>query len=328
MKVKFWGTRGSLPAPCTGEQVGKKIERALKLARGRDLSTDAALATFINEQLPFSVRSTYGTNTSCVEIIRRGSNYILFDCGSGLRDFAQSLHHSGRLKDPAHFDIFISHLHWDHLQGFPFFVPAFLPGNTIVIHTCHPETEAAFRGQMAPPTFPVPFDLLKADIRFELHSPDQPFSVGGFDISMIEQRHPGKSYGYRFAAEGKAIVYSSDSEHKEDSYSDDYPFLKFFDSADLLIFDAMYSLADATFSKADWGHSSNITAVELAARSHVKRLALFHQEPTSSDEDLDTFLYNTRRYSNVFNHEARSRIGPQQYPAEIMLAYDGLEIQI
>lgn len=328
MKVKFWGTRGSLPAPCTGEQVGKKIERALKLARGRDLSSDAALAEFMREQLPFAVRSSYGTNTSCVEIKRRGSNFVLLDCGSGLRDFGQHLLHSGQLQEGAHFDIFMSHLHWDHLQGFPFFVPAFLPGNTITIHSCHPEAETAFRDQMQPPVFPVPFDLLKADIRFELHEPDKPFSAAGFEISMIEQRHPGKAYGYRFAADDKTIVYSTDSEHKEDSYRDDYPFLGFFDSADLLIFDAMYSLADATFSKADWGHSSNITAVELAARSHVKRLALFHQEPTSSDEDLDTFLFNTRRYSNVFNHEARDKIGPQQFPHEIVLAYDGLEIEV
>lgn len=328
MKVKFWGTRGSLPAPCTGEQVGRKIERALKLARGHDLSTDAALEKFIREQLPFAIRSTYGTNTSCVEIRRPGSNFVVLDCGSGLRDLGQSLLRDGQVREGSRFDIFLSHLHWDHIQGFPFFGPAFLPGVSIVIHTCHPEAEEAFRDQMQPPVFPIPFDILKADIRFEVHSPDQPFSAAGYEVSMIEQRHPGKSYGYRFEADDRAIVYSTDSEHKEDCHRDDYPFLPFFESADLLIFDAMYSLADATFSKADWGHSSNIAAVELAARSRVRRLVLFHQEPTSPDEDLDAFLFNTHRYSGVFYQEARDRIGPKPFPEEIVLAYDGLEIEV
>lgn len=329
MKVRFWGTRGSLPAPCTAQVIRRKIAGALEATRGRALRTPAEIDTFIEEELPFALKGTYGTNTSCVQI-EDGNNdaYLLCDAGSGLRDFATELVRAGRVKEPATFHIFISHLHWDHIQGFPFFVPAFVPGNRIIIHTYHKETEKALREQMDAPCFPVPFEALGADIEFDVQEPCTPYEIEGFHISSIQQDHPGISYGYRLEKDGKVAVYSSDSEHKDAAYSDDYPFLDFFRDADLLIFDAQYSLADATFTKANWGHSSNIIGVELAARSRVKTLAIFHHEPTSPDEELDEFLLNTRMYSNIYHQEAGHPESAERFPHDIILAYDGLELEL
>jgi len=115
------------------------------------------------------------------------------------------------------------------------------------------------------------------------------------------------------------VVYSTDSEHKEDAEVEDYVFIEFFKNADLLIFDAQYTLLDAVDGKENWGHSSNLSAVELAVRSGVKRLCLFHSEHTYDDESLDQFLNDTREYLKIHDHT---------YPLKIYLAYDGLEMEL
>lgn len=328
MKVQFWGTQGSLPASFRAETIRAKVFRALQAANGKHFSSDEAIGRFIDTELPFAVRGTYGSNTACVEIDNPGGDTIICDAGSGIRDLGLNRVKSGAARKASTYHIFICHLHWDHIQGFPFFVPAFIKGNRIIIHSYHAETEASMRRQMASPVFPVDFDSLAADIEFDIRPPCTPFSVDGFEVDAIEQNHPGKSYGFRFRKNGKTIVYSSDSEHKHDAYREGYPFIDFFRNADLLIFDAQYTLADATFTKANWGHSSNVMGVELAARAGVKKLALFHHEPTSSDFELEEFLFNTLMYCNIYHQEAGDKLGPERFPKEILLAYDGLVIDL
>ncbi len=328
MKVIFWGTQGSLPASVNEKTVREKIFMALQAAQGYELGSAEAINQFIDSELPFAVRGTYGTNTACVQLDNPGGDFIILDAGSGLRELGLSLVRDGRAKEPSTYHFVMSHLHWDHLQGFPFFVPAFIPGNKIVIHAYHPETEACFREQMSGQFFPIHFDQLAADISFEIREPDTPFELAGFQVSSRAQNHPGISYGYRFEKEGKCVVYSTDSEHKHDAYEKNYPFVDFFRGADLLIFDAQYTMADATFTKANWGHSSNVMGVELAARSGVRNLVIFHHEPTSSDAALEEFLFNTRMYCNIYHQETGSKLGHERYPEQILLAYDGLEMEI
>jgi len=227
--------------------------------------------------------------------------------------------HSGKGGSPALFHLFLSHLHWDHIQGFPFFTPAFLPGYEIHIYGGHADIEQAFDRQQAAPFFPVPFRALGATIVFHTLDPERPRRIAGFAVRMFRQKHPGGSYGYSFVREGKKIVYSTDMEHRAEAEEEDYPFIDHFRDADLLIFDAQYPLADAIGSKENWGHSSNLLGVELAVRAGVKRLCLFHSEPTWEDEALDRFLAETRDY--LKSHAPSS-------PLRIDLAYDGLEIAL
>lgn len=328
MKVYFWGSRGSLPASIPPASIREKITKALQAANGRRWSSKEEIHKFIDTQLPFCVGHSYGANTACVEIENPGEDFILCDAGSGLRDFAHHYmrkHHQAKNKT---FHIFLSHLHWDHIQGFPFFSPAYLPDYKIIIHGHHPQTEQVFRDQMKPPVFPVEFNELQAEITFDIKPPGEPFEVASFGITSIEQDHPGKSYGYRFERDNKTIIYSTDSEHKQNAFDNEYSFVDFFASADLLIFDAMYSLADASLHKADWGHSSNLIAVELAARAQAKKLVLFHNEPTASDDELHEFLINTQTYADIFHSEIPANQGKDRYPIEIALAHDGLEIEI
>lgn len=328
MKLHFWGTRGSLPVSMTSEDIRKKIFLALEAVRGRDLKSEETINNFIDHNLPFSVSGTYGCNTPCVQIHASDNEYIILDAGSGIRDFAAHFMKSGNSGKSATFHIFQSHLHWDHIQGFPFFTPIYFSDHRIIFHGYHENLPQTYQQQMSAPYFPVDFSSLQANIEFDIKPPCEPFSVAGFEVTAIEQKHPGLSYGFRFAKDNKSVVYSTDSEHKQDSYENNYPFLKFIEDADLIIFDAQYSLADATFTKSDWGHSSNVMAVELASRGRVKHLCLFHNEPNANDTELDEFLFNTRMYGDIFYSESHGTKKEPIFPQTITLAYDGLEIEV
>jgi phosphoribosyl 1,2-cyclic phosphodiesterase len=319
MLVRFWGTRGSLPTPLGHAAVRAKIRAALNAANGRHFADPEALDRFIDEELPFPVRGTYGGNTSSVELVTGHADYVLCDLGSGAREFGNALLAMHGPRRPNRFHIFMSHLHWDHIMGFPFFTPAYIPGNVIRIYGCHREMREAFMTQQSAPCFPVDFRALGATIEFVELAPDRDYEIAGLKIRAILQNHGGDSYGYRFEQDGKVVVYSTDAEHKFGALDETYPFVGFFRDADLLIFDAMYALAEAISVKEDWGHSSNIIGVELALFAAVKHLVMFHHEPVFSDETLQKVLGETRRYEEI------SRSGS---PLRVSTAYDGLEIEL
>lgn len=318
MKVRFWGTRGSLPRSFTAEEARKKISKVLEIAQGFDLQDKEAREQFMDSKLSFALRASYGGNTSCVQI-GEGKESIICDAGSGLRDLGNSIMAMDAPKRPSTFHILISHLHWDHIHGFPFFTPAYIPANTVNIYGFHPELQEAFTGGQQPPYFPVPLSQLGASINFKTLLVDEEYDIGGFRIRGMEQDHPGRSYGYSIRRGGKKIVYSTDSEHKDGIDESASAFTHFFSDSDLLIFDAQYSLAEAQHLKRDWGHSSNIIGVELAVLAGAKHLVLFHTEPTHDDERLDRLLYDTRLYARYYDED---------YPLEVSVAFDGLEIDL
>lgn len=248
---------------------------------------------------------------------------ILCDAGTGIRDYSLSLLDN---TAPKTYHIFMSHLHWDHIQGFPFFAPAYVPGNRIIFHGFHPETESAVRSQMDAPCFPVPFETMQADIEFDIRESGDSFQVGNVDIRTIKQQHPGDSWGFRFEQNGKSIIYSTDSEHGPEFKEPDYPFVEFFKGADVLIFDGQYTFQEATTEKRNWGHSNHITAVELAARAKVKQLIIFHHEPAHTDREIEKINEGTFQYCRSYNQKF---IPDEQtfYPNHIAIAYDGLVIE-
>lgn len=319
MKIKFWGTRGSIPSPLTAEDVQEKIFKALFLAKDSEFNSEEDIREFVENKLPFSVKGFYGTNTSCVEILDTPEDIIICDSGSGIRNLGQNLikRHPGSKMPRIH--IFISHLHWDHINGFPFFLPVYMSNAKINIYGYHENIEAAFRKQQNPVFFPVLFDDLKADINFTQLDLNKEIEVAGFKVKGIKQNHPGVSYGYSFEKEGKKIVYSTDAEHKQEMNEEDYPFIEFFKNADALIFDAQFVFLEGINEKEDWGHSSNVVGVELAIRAEVKNLIMFHTEPMDTDATLDDTLHKTIKYSS--HHSTPNNLG-------INIAYDGLVFDV
>ncbi len=324
MQVKFWGTRGSLPVATTSGEVKKKIVAALEAANGRQFASADEIESFA-QTLPFAVAGSYGGNTACVELIGAPSEnaaveHVICDLGSGLRPLGQAKIAAFGPGQPQTYHFFVSHLHWDHLMGLPFFVPIYIPGNRIVIHGCHANLEAGIRLQMSAPCFPVDFSQIGASVEFDILEPGRDYDIAGFKVRAKLQLHAGDSYGYRFEQAGKSVVYSTDSEHKLDNRAEQQAFVEFFQGADLVIFDTMYSLADAITVKADWGHSSNIIAVELCQDADVARLAMFHHEPIHDDTKLASLFDETRRFEEI------TRDG--RPPLEIISSFDGLSVEL
>jgi phosphoribosyl 1,2-cyclic phosphodiesterase len=317
-RIRFWGTRGSLPVALTAAMVRRKLISALRGASGRPFSSDTEIEAYL-DGLAFPVAGTYGGHTSCVEIETGRPEYVICDLGSGVRPFGQSAVARHGPGSPQTYHIFMSHMHWDHIMGLPFFTPAYIPGNTIRIYGRHPRLEAALRRQQNEPSFPVDFSVFRADIEFVLLKPDEPYDVAGMTVTTKLQQHTGDSYAFRFESSGRSVVYSTDSEHKLADPQETEGFIEFFRNADLVIFDGMYSLADAISIKADWGHSSNVVGVELCQLAGVRHLCLFHHEPASDDDAIEKVLTDARRLEQI------TRTGE---PMTVTAAYDGLEIEL
>lgn len=273
--VHFWGVRGSIACP------GSETVR-------------------------------YGGNTSCVEM-RVGSERLIFDGGTGLRVLGQSL--LSQMPLQAH--LLFTHSHWDHIQGFPFFVPAFIPGNTFYIYgAVAPDgstVEQRLNDQMLHPNFPVPLQIMGADLKFVDIETGQPFLITDeVTIETALLNHPGEAVGYRVNWRGHAAAYVTDTEHFPDCLDENVLFLA--RDADVLIYDATYTDEEyysEKSSKVGWGHSTWQEAVKIAKAAGVKKLVLFHHDPMHNDDFLD-------------------QIGEQvtQQFSESLLAREGLSIQL
>lgn len=320
MIIRFWGTRGSLPVAANASTIRRKVANALVAANGRRFADAGEALAYVEQDLDFAVGATYGGATACVEIDGGDGAFVICDMGSGLREFGLDALKRCAAGHPRIYHFFLSHLHWDHIMGFPFFAPAFDPEARIVIHAGHAEAEQALRRQQEEISFPVPFDWLKARIEFVPIEPGVEINVSGLRVRAMAQHHSHGSFGYRFNdAAGKTVIFSTDSEHKIDLMKGESSFIDFFRDADLVISDTMYSLAESVSMKEDWGHSSNIVAIDLCHEAAAKRLALFHHEPTYDDEAI------ARMHQESIRYEALTR---EQSPLDVLCAYDGLELQL
>jgi phosphoribosyl 1,2-cyclic phosphodiesterase len=322
VKVRIWGARGSLPVALNSRQVRGKLVAALEGAIGRNLDSADKIAHYVDHELGFDVRGTFGGNSSCVEVEvwdpATSTEHVILDLGSGVRPFGNAMMARYGAGAPQTYHVFMSHLHWDHIMGFPFFTPAYIPGNRIIIYGCHKELESAFRRQQEPISFPVSFSQLGATIEFRIMAPGEAITINDLRVTAKLQLHHGDSYGYRLEHGGRSMIYSTDSEHKLEQFEERESFVRFFRDADLVIFDAMYSLADSISVKADWGHSSNVVGVDLCQAARARRLCLFHHEPIYDDARIAQVLAETRRYAEITG----------EAPLEIVSAYDGMEIEL
>jgi phosphoribosyl 1,2-cyclic phosphodiesterase len=310
-----------LPVALAAEDVSTRIAQALWTASrdGVRFGSAAEARAWMESRLPFGIRATYGGASSCVEIAcgAPAGEYLVCDAGSGLRAFGHHLLER-QAGQPSTLHLLMSHPHWDHIMGFPFFTPAYLPAHRIRVYGGHDCLEAAFRAQHAAPGFPIDFTRLAADIEFVRLVPGETYDIAGARVRLMRQLHAGDSYGYRIEHGQHAVVYSTDSEHKLRDHRQAQAFADFFRAADVVIFDAMYSLAEAISVKEDWGHSSNIVGVALCHMAGARHLVMYHHEPVNDDARLDEILAETRRF------EALTRDG--RPPLKVSAAFDGLEI--
>ena len=261
---------------------------------------------------------TFGGNTSCVEVVD-GSDRLICDMGSGLRELGGHLLATSNDPKSLSLDIIMSHVHWDHIQGFPFFAPAYIPGAKIRVWGCHSVIEHAIRRQHTAPSFPVEYHELGADISYHPMQPGQHYEISGFDIVAREQAHPGLSYGYRISRDNRTFVYATDIEHRVDDTNEIDDCVSFFLDANAVVFDAMFAWGEAQTVRQEWGHSSNVMGVDLCLMAKAKHLILFHHDPRSSDAALHHSFIETCKYLDLSDSQSE---------LQITSAYDGLIINI
>jgi len=268
--------------------------------------------------LPEDVRTTAGGNTPCVEVRTDSGVVIILDAGSGIRLLGQRLMEESFGHGKGRAWLLLSHTHWDHIHGFPFFTPVYVKGN--VLHICgrHEALEERLRDQHDPRYFPVPFDALSATVRFRQLKPNDWIGNRRVRVRSIKLHHPGDSYAYRLEADGAAVVYATDGEYKRLDASVMGKYVEFFRDADLLIFDSMYTVLES-IEKADWGHSSAVVGVELATQANVRTLALFHHNPASSDAKVMELLTYARRYQDLVPAPTRCEVIVAREESEIEL---------
>jgi CheY-like chemotaxis protein/phosphoribosyl 1,2-cyclic phosphodiesterase len=270
VQVRFWGTRGSIATP------------------GRSTVQ-------------------YGGNTSCVEVRTRAGTLIVFDCGTGARGLGKSLLNNGRAVAGS---ILLGHSHWDHIQGFPFFGPAFVPGNHFNVYAPtggDKQLSEVLAGQMQYTYFPLRLEQLQAQIDFHDLGEDT-FNIGEATVQAQYLNHTGLTLGYRLTVGGVTVVYATDHEPHAATlwkcapnggpghllHPGDQRHLQFLSGADLLIHDAQYTGVEYA-DKVGWGHSPMEYVVDIAAAAGVKRLALFHHDPWHADTDLDHLVAQCQR---------------------------------
>lgn len=269
LHLRFWGTRGSIASPG-----------------------------------PETVR--HGGNTSCVEVRGADGRLAILDAGTGIRGLGHALL-AGAGSAPLDGDVYLTHAHWDHIQGLPFFAPLYEARHRFRIRSSPAlarRVERAVREQMSPEVFPIPFEQVRADITFGGVDDGATPAAGTLAVTAHPARHPGGALGYRVAArnpDGPALVYLPDNELDPDAAYDapaDWRsrLVSFVRGAALLVHDAMYTSEEAA-TRRGWGHSSVEQAVQLALDAGVPRLALFHHRPERSDDELDALVDRCRTHA-------------------------------
>ncbi len=313
MKVKFWGVRGSIPTPLPPEAVRSKITTVVQRIRPADLESPAAREFFLS-RLPPWLFGTAGGNTSCIEVELQPGSVVLFDGGSGLREFSAQLVH--RNPRPTRFHLFFSHFHYDHLQGIPFFAPLGDPRVSVDFYSPEEGLKEKIEGQMLTPYFPVTFAMVtQAKTAFHRLGAE-PLPLDGGRIFWKRMNHPGGCFAYKVSDGTNSVIYATDSELTEKDFEKSPENREFFENADALILDSQYTLGEAV-EKYNWGHSSFSLGVDFAAEWNIRNLYLFHHEPLYNDRKLHNNLQSARWY---YSHLGKSGLN-------IFLAEEGRELE-
>ncbi|MCF8720252.1 MBL fold metallo-hydrolase [Nitrospina gracilis] len=294
-----------MPSPLLSHHIEEKILKALEMARPEDLQDEASRRNFV-DTLPEHVRGCYGGNSACVQLEVGGKN-LVFDCGTGLRVLGLDLMEREFQKGRGEVNIFLSHTHWDHIMGLPFFLPLFTKGNRIRFYGVHKDIGERLMNQQDPRYFPVAFSSFTADVEVLTLDGKQSVVLGDeadpITVTWKEMDHPGMSFSYRVEYRGKSVVYATDAEYKKLSPDSLKPTIDFFRDADLLVFDSQYTFIEGV-EKEDWGHSSTFIGVDIALEASVRNLAFYHHEPTYSDFKLVNILDKTRKYLAAIGGES------------------------
>ncbi len=295
MKIHFWGVRGSLPTPISPKQVQSKIMAAIQRVTAADLQSAETRAKFVSS-LPSWIFGTAGGNTACVEIQEKDTHIIL-DAGSGLRSLGKER------KCPEKYHLLLSHFHWDHICGFPFFDHAYNPKIEFEIYSHWPDAKDFFWDNMKEPYSPPSVSkTISHNLKFHTLEADKEFLLDSIKVNSHKMRHPGDSYAFSFESEGKKFVYATDVELKSSDFNKaTNEGQAVFKDADVIVIDSQYTVEEV-YRKENWGHSAFCYAIDFAVYWNIKKVYLFHHEPAYDDKKLNSILQAARWYAQYINH--------------------------
>ena len=289
MIIRFWGTRGSIPVP--GNSTFK-----------------------------------YGGNTPCVEIRSSENKLLILDGGSGIRELGKYvIEHN----DGEDINIFISHYHWDHIQGIPFFLPLFNPNFRVTFYGISSnglDVEKEMKQQMLPNNFPISIDEFKAEVNFKEINKNITYNINGLKVETFNLNHPTPTLTFKITEGKSSFIYMTDNELKIDNelerQNDSFlrsmnkELIAFCTNCDYLVHDAMFD-EDSMLDKKGWGHSSNVSLAQFSIMANIKNLVLFHYNPDYDDAKIDFILKETQSF-----------LKKQKSEINCIASKEGLEIKI
>lgn len=298
MYVKLWGVRGSIPSPINSLEYRQRLIAALDFARQKWLVDPQLPAANILENLPMDTATLIGGETTCVEV-RSGDDFLILDMGTGARRLGYEIMARG-VPDDLH--ILLTHTHWDHIQGWPFFIPGYLPSSRVHFYSNMDNIEDRFKRQQNFENFPVDFGQMASQRMFHPLKTHSSFQIGPFRIQTINLKHPGGVLSYRIDCDGKSFAFATDTEYFGDDLQDQIEASRdFFEGADLLLMDAQYTMEDAA-QRVGWGHTPTQNTVECGLSWHVKQCVLIHHEPSYIDEKVMELYEDGCRYLRDTNN--------------------------
>ena len=313
MNIHFWGVRGSLPAPLNSSRVKSKISAIVEQITPDDIKDPESKERFL-AGLPPWLFGTVGGNSPCISIaLENSGEHIIFDCGSGLRELGNMA--TNEITKPSRYHVFLSHFHWDHIQGLPFFSPAYDPSVKMDFYSPVEGIEKVLSGQMIHPYFPVRLENMGSNKSFHLMK--SCVEIEGRSISFKKMNHPGDSYAYCVQENGKRFIYATDSELTAGDFMETEENTAFFKNAELIVIDCQYTLGEA-IDKFNWGHSAFSLAVDFSANWGIKRMVMFHHDPSYDDQKLYNILQSAKWYMERMNIKG----------IDLTLACEGLEISL
>ncbi|MBT7608618.1 MAG: MBL fold metallo-hydrolase [Bacteriovoracaceae bacterium] len=323
MEVKLHGVRGSLPTPMPPKEVETRIKEIFDLFFESGLDGKEHLDMFLST-LPNYCYGGFGGNSTCIEV-KSESSKIILDGGTGLRHSVEDFFKEGAGEGKAIVHLVLTHFHWDHLMGIPFFSPIYIPGNEINFYAVQPELQEVIRALFKKPFFPVPYETLAAKINFHQLSPRSPKVIGDIKLTPYQLDHPDPCWGFKIENKNKTYAHCVDTEAirlTREELGDDLPL---YQNVDLMLFDAQYSYEEAQ-EKLNWGHASAPKGLELALREKVKEIIFTHHDPLAKDEHITKL---SKLAENFFERpETATQLKENKQTLRWAIAREGMVIKL
>ncbi len=323
-RLRVWGVRGAVPSPLTPLVLQERIFARFNEFFEMGFISASHVKEFVTA-LPDYKLSGFGGNTSCYEVYTKESR-IIIDAGTGLRELGLGINHDRSPKRKRECHIFLTHFHWDHIMGIPFFAPILNQEFQIHFYAVQPELEQVVRSLFRRPLFAIPFEELPSQISFHVLRPREKFLLGDFEITPYMLDHTDPCWGFRVEYQGRVYSHCVDTECFRVSRKDLGEDLALYSNVDLMVFDSQYSIGHL-LQKSPSGHSSATIGLDLAIREGIKRVLFTHYNPNDSDFQIHRYREQTREYYEAAINRL-SETGRRVHQVMWDFAREGTDIEI